>query len=92
MDAPFEWESPDLKEVGEWCEARLDKIITITEGWHDQDLVMIDARCLLASHRLNYTSQGAERLEILWWECPLNTGNPSGLGVQWNSWIPQFQF
>jgi hypothetical protein len=31
---------------------------------------MIDARCLLASHRLNYTSQGAQFLEILWWEWP----------------------
>jgi hypothetical protein len=31
---------------------------------------MMDARRLLASHRLNYFSQGAPRLEILWWECP----------------------
>jgi hypothetical protein len=70
MDARFEWEAPDLIEGGEWCEARLDKLRTITEGWHDQDLVMIEARRLLASHRLNYTSQGGQRLEILWWECP----------------------
>jgi hypothetical protein len=70
MDVPFEWEAPDLKEIGEWCEARLDKLRTITEGWHDQDLVMIDAWRLLASHRLNYTSQGTHRLDILWWECP----------------------
>jgi hypothetical protein len=59
MDAPFEWEAPDLQEGGKWCEARLNKLRTITEGWHDQDLVMIYARLLLASHRLNYTSQGA---------------------------------
>jgi hypothetical protein len=70
MDTPFEWEAPDLQEGGEWCEARFDKLRTITEGWHDQDLFMLDARRLLASHRLNYTSQGAHRLEILWWECP----------------------
>jgi hypothetical protein len=31
---------------------------------------MQDARRLLDSHRLNYTSQGAQRLEILWWEYP----------------------
>jgi hypothetical protein len=31
---------------------------------------MIDARRLLASHRLNYTSQGSQHLEILWWEFP----------------------
>jgi hypothetical protein len=31
---------------------------------------MIGARRLLASHRLNYTSQGAPSLEILWWEWP----------------------
>jgi hypothetical protein len=70
MDAPFEWDAPDLQEGGEWFEARLDKLRTITEGWHDQRLIMMDARRLLASHRLNYTSQGAPRLDILWWECP----------------------
>jgi hypothetical protein len=31
---------------------------------------MMEARRLLASHRLSYTSQGAHLLEILWWECP----------------------
>jgi hypothetical protein len=56
MDAPFEWEAPDLQEGREWYE--------------DQDLVIMDAHRLLDSHRLNYTSQGAHRLEILWWECP----------------------
>jgi hypothetical protein len=30
----------------------------------------MDAWILLASHRLDYTSQGAHHLEILWWECP----------------------
>jgi hypothetical protein len=68
MDAPFEWEAPDLQEGVDWCEARLYKRITITEGCPDQDLVMMDARRLLASHRLNYTSQVAQRVEILWWE------------------------
>jgi hypothetical protein len=31
-DAPFEWDAPDLQEVGEWFEACLDKLSTITEG------------------------------------------------------------
>jgi hypothetical protein len=70
MDAPFKWGATDLQEGGEWFEERLDKLRTITEGWHEQRLVMLDARRLLASHRLNYTYQGAQRLEILWWECP----------------------
>jgi hypothetical protein len=30
----------------------------------------MDARRLLDSHSLNYTSQGAQRLEIVWWEWP----------------------
>jgi hypothetical protein len=59
-----------MQEGGEWFEARLEKLRTITERWRDQQVVMLDARRLLASHRLNYTSQGAQRLEILWWECP----------------------
>jgi hypothetical protein len=53
MDAPFEWDAPDLQEGGEWFEARLDKLRTITEGWRDQKVVMLDARRFLASHRLN---------------------------------------
>jgi hypothetical protein len=65
VDAPFEWEAPDLKEGEEWCEARLDKRRTITEGWHDQYLVMNDTQRLLASHHLNYTPQGAHCMEIL---------------------------
>jgi hypothetical protein len=32
MDAPFEWDTPDLQEGREWFEARLDKLRTITEG------------------------------------------------------------
>jgi hypothetical protein len=67
MDLHFEWEAPDRKEGGEWCESRMDKLRTITDGLHDQYLVMNDARRLLASHHLDYTSQGAQRLEILWW-------------------------
>jgi hypothetical protein len=67
MNTPFEWDAPDLQEGGEWFEARLETLRTITEGWPDQSLVMLDARRLLASHRLNYTSQGSQRLEILWW-------------------------
>jgi hypothetical protein len=70
MDSPFEWEAPDIQEGGKWREARLDKLRTITEGCHDQDLVMMDVRRLLASRRLNHTSQGFQRLEILWWGCP----------------------
>jgi hypothetical protein len=53
MDSPFEWDAPDLQEGVERFEARLDKLRTITEGGHDQRLVMLDARRLLASHRLN---------------------------------------
>jgi hypothetical protein len=70
MDAPFEWEAPDLKDEGEWCDAHFNKLRDITHGWHEQDDVMIEGRRLLASHHLNYTSQGAQRLEILWWEWP----------------------
>jgi hypothetical protein len=45
---------------------------------------MIDARRLLASHRLNYTSQGAQHLEILWWECPPEHWESLRFGVSMN--------
>jgi hypothetical protein len=70
MDAHFDWKAPDLIDGGEWCDAWLDKLRTITEGWHDQDCIMVEGRRILASHHLNYTSQGAQHMEILWWEWP----------------------
>jgi hypothetical protein len=54
MDAPFEWNASDLRDGVEWCEARLDKLRTIIEGWHDHDYIMVEAQCLLSSSRLNY--------------------------------------
>jgi hypothetical protein len=68
MDAHFKCQAPDLIDGGEWYEARLYKLRTITEGLHDQYCITVEARRLLASHGLNYTSQGAQHLEILWWE------------------------
>jgi hypothetical protein len=53
MDTPFEWEAPDLKYGLEWCEARLDNLRTITQGWYDQYDVMVEGRRILVSHRLN---------------------------------------
>jgi hypothetical protein len=45
---------------------------------------MIDARRLLASYRLHYTSQGAQRLEILWWEYPPENWEPLRFGGSMN--------
>jgi hypothetical protein len=70
MDAPFEWEAPDIRYGGELWDSRLDKLGTITHGWHDQDTVILEVRRLLASRRLNYTSQGAQCLNFLWREWP----------------------
>jgi hypothetical protein len=41
IDAPFELKAPDHRYGGEWCEARLNKLRTITEGWHDHDCIMV---------------------------------------------------
>jgi hypothetical protein len=84
MDAPFEWEAPNLKDGGEWCGACLNKLRTITRGWHGQDDVMIEGRRLLASHRLNYTSKGAQCLDILWWEWPPEHWEPLRFGGSMN--------
>jgi hypothetical protein len=69
-DEPFEWRAPDLNDGGEWREASLNKLSNIAQVWHDQDDVMLEGRRLLASHHLNYTSQGAQHLESLCWEWP----------------------
>jgi hypothetical protein len=50
MDVPFEWKPTDIKYGGECCEARLDNLRNITEGWHDHDCIMVEGRCLLAFH------------------------------------------
>jgi hypothetical protein len=52
---------------------------------------MMDARRLLDSHSLNYTYQGAQILEILWWKCPpehwesLRSGGVLGRELTWTS-------
>jgi hypothetical protein len=66
MDAPFEWKAHNLRDGVEWREARLGKLRTITEGWHAQGCIMVETRYILAFHRLTYTSQCAQHLEILW--------------------------
>jgi hypothetical protein len=53
MYAPFKWEADDLVDGGEWCEAQLDIIRTITEGWHDQDYIMVEARLKLVTNELH---------------------------------------
>jgi hypothetical protein len=54
------------------------------EGWTYQVAVLTEGRCLLASHRLHNTSQGARRLEILWWECPLEHWESLRFGASMN--------
>jgi hypothetical protein len=44
--------------------------ICTSSGWPDQDFDTVEGRRLLASHRLNYTSQGSQCLEIIWWKWP----------------------
>jgi hypothetical protein len=68
MDSPFEWSVPDLAEVGTWFQARMRKLRTLSKGWKDREAVLMEGRRLLVSHRLNYTAQGSQRLEIMWWE------------------------
>jgi len=69
-DKEWQWETPDLREGGEWFKARVATLKeAIKEAPNPQELYEGGLRAL-AIHRGNYTGEGPKRLQLLWWEFP----------------------
>jgi hypothetical protein len=67
-DKEWQWETPDLREGGEWFKARVATLKeAIKEAPNPQELYEGGLRAL-AIHRGNYTGEGPKRLQLLWWE------------------------
>jgi hypothetical protein len=66
----WQWETPDLREGGEWFLARVASLReAIKEAPNPEELYEGGLKAL-AIHRGNYTSDGPKRLQLLWWEFP----------------------
>ena len=91
-DCPvWEWEPEDLCRDGDWYRARVLSLQVATEGMEDRAQLIREGLRALEVHRGNYTEEGPQYLQLLWWEFPpehreaIRTGssmnflvNPSG--------------
>ena len=66
----WKWEVPDLREGGEWFQARVKSLQKAIQGLPNQDELYTAGLESLAVHRGNYTKDGPKFLQLLWWEFP----------------------
>ena len=68
---PIEWRPPDLREGGEWYQARMQRLIEVAQDRGNQAADLIrEGQKILETHRGNYTTEGpkARHLQLIWWE------------------------
>jgi hypothetical protein len=72
-DAPTDWtwEVPNLLPGGAWHTARLASLRTAIKDLPDASQLWKEGLAALAVHRKNYTEAGPQRLQLLWWEFPI---------------------
>jgi hypothetical protein len=64
------WEPPNLQSGQPWYQARLDSLKTAIKGRPNADRLLKEGIEALARHRTNYTEEGPQCLQLLWWEFP----------------------
>jgi hypothetical protein len=69
-DQEWEWEVPDLQEGSERTKARLQTLSQAMEELEEPEYWYQEGVKCLARHRLNYTTEGPQQLQLLWWEFP----------------------
>jgi hypothetical protein len=61
---------PDLREGREWFLARVQSLEKAIEGLPNREELYQGGLDALAVHRRNYTDDGPQDLQLLWWEFP----------------------
>jgi hypothetical protein len=79
-----EWEIPDLCEGSKWYKTRIHSLCQAIQGLPNQDQLIEDGIQALARHRLNYTCEGSQQLQLLWWEFPEEHWEPLREGCSMN--------
>jgi hypothetical protein len=80
----LEWEAPDLSEGSCWYKARLHSLRQAIQNLPDQERHLEEGMQALARHRLNYTPEGPQQLQLLWWEFPEEHWEPLREGCSMN--------
>ena len=79
-----EWEVPDLSEGSDWYQARVASLRQAILTLPDYAKHLEDGLQALARHRTNYTSNGPQQLQLLWWEFPEEHWEPLREGCSMN--------
>jgi hypothetical protein len=65
-----EWKVPDLGEGSDWCKARVHSLCLAIQNWPNKTQHLSDGIQALGRHRTNYSPEGPQQLQSLWWEFP----------------------
>lgn len=79
-----EWEVPDLKEGSDWYKSRIHSLRHAIQNLANPKQLFEDGVQALARHGLNYTLQGPQQLQLLWWEFPEEHWEPLREGCSMN--------
>jgi hypothetical protein len=79
-----EWEVPDLKEGSVWCKARIHSLCQAIQDLPNREQHFEDDLQALARHGLNYTLEGPQQLQLLWWKFPEEHWEPLREGCSMN--------
>ena len=79
-----EWEVPDLKEGSAWYDDRISSLHQAIHNLPDRERHLQEGIQALSRHRLNYTSDGPQQLQLLWWEFPPEHWEPLREGCSMN--------
>jgi hypothetical protein len=91
------WEVPDISHGSEWHRARVMNLLHACKSLPGRERLFEEGLTALDVHRTNYGSEGAQHLQLLWWEfppehwhdlrngCPMNFLVPPKSGIVLNS-------
>jgi hypothetical protein len=70
----WSWETPDLREDGDWYKARVQSLKAAIAELPSVPNLFEEGLKVLRIHRQNYGIEGPKELQLIWWEFP------------WESW------
>jgi hypothetical protein len=66
----WQWESPDLREGGEWFLAQVASLKKAIKEAPNPEELYEEGLQTLSIHQRNYSNEGPKQLQLLWWEFP----------------------
>jgi hypothetical protein len=70
LQEDWSWESPDLREDGDWYKARVQSLKVAIAELPNLPNLFEEGLKILKIHRQNYEIEGPKELQLLWWEFP----------------------